>query len=415
MMRAGLGMGAAMLLSGTALAADLPARTAPAPALPAFAAAPAWDGFYGSTGVGYMWTRAATRQAGRTRSYGLDGTTSVSSLGRDWQFGQVIAGLQGEIGVHETKGRLGTGPSLGAQGDHLWTAGVRGRLGYAFGSVLPFVTLGLAGTEYNQHSLVVNQDSDVERHFGFTAGAGVEIAWTPGFATRLEYEYADYGRETYRHDRRSHAVDLATHAVKASLVVREVPGTGPGGALKAGRGGAYAGVLAGYGIGSADFARPRGGRTGFDFDGGEAGLFSGYDLAVGPLFVGYDSHVLASGIDGRGAGAAGPVAIDMLWTGSMRARLGASFGAFSPYVAGGFSLAQLNAISRATGQEDAEMAYGGTGGIGLDYAITDRWFARAEYAYTRYGKVSPRVDAAVNRLDLDRHDVRVGIGYRLGD
>jgi hypothetical protein len=147
----------------------------------------------------------------------------VSSLGRDWQFGQVVAGLQGEIGVHETKGRLGTGPSLGAQGDHLWTAGVRGRLGYAFGSVLPFVTLGLAGTEYNQHSLVVNQDSDVERHFGFTAGAGVEIAWTPGFATRLEYEYADYGRETYRHDRRSHAVDLATHAVKASLVVREVP------------------------------------------------------------------------------------------------------------------------------------------------------------------------------------------------
>ena len=405
-----------MLLSGAALAADLPARTAPPPpAGPALVAVQTWDGFYGSTGIGYMWTRATTRQGGRARGYDLDGTTSVSSLGRDWQFGQVVAGIQAEIGVHETKGRLRPGAALGVQGDHLWTAGIRGRLGYAFGTVLPFVTLGLAGTEYNQHSLVVNQDSDVERHLGVTAGAGVEIAWTPGFATRLEYEYADYGRETYRHDRRSHAVDLATHAVKASLVVREVPGTGPGGALKAGRGGAYAGVLAGYGVGSADFARPRGGRTGFDFDGGEAGLFSGYDLAVGPVFVGYDSHVLASGIDGRGAGAAGPVAIDMLWTGSMRARLGASFGAFSPYVAGGFSLAQLNAISRVTGQEDAEMAYGGTGGIGLDYAITDRWFARAEYAYTRYGKVSPRVDAAVNRLDLDRHDVRVGIGYRLGD
>ncbi len=408
-------MGAAMLLSGAALAADLPARAAPPPPVPAIVAVQTWDGFHAGTGIGFMWTRAVTRQGGGLRRYDLDGTTSVTSLGRDWQFGSVVAGLQGELGFHETKGRLGTAARLGVQGDHLWTAGLKGRLGYAFGTVLPFVTLGVAGTEYNQHSLVVNQDGDLKQHLGFTAGAGVEIAWTRGFATRFEYEYADYGRESYRHDGRNHAVELSTHAVKASAVFREVPGALPGGILNPGRGGSYAGVLAGYGFGDADFSRPRGGRTGFDFDGAEAGLFSGYDLAVGPWFVGYDSHVLASGIDGRGTGAAGPVAIDLLWTGAVRARVGTTFGAFSPYLAGGFSLAQLNAISRATGQQDAEMAYGGTGGIGVDYAITDRWFARAEYAYTRYATVEPRVDAAVNRLALDRHDIRIGIGYRLGD
>ncbi|HEX2555522.1 MAG TPA: outer membrane beta-barrel protein [Microvirga sp.] len=405
-------MAAAMLLSGAAQGADLPVRAAPPP-LPVLAAAPAWDGFYAGTGIGYMWTRAATRAGGRTRAYDLDGATSVTFAGRDWQFGRVVAGLEGEIGFHETKGRLGTAATLGVQGDHLWSGGVRGRLGYAFGTVLPFVTLGVAGTEYNQHSLVVNQDSDVARHLGWSAGAGVEVAWTRGFATRVEYQYADYGRESYRHDGRSHAVDIASHAVKASLVVREVPGMAAG-APTPGRGGAYAGVLAGYGLGDAAFARPRGGRTGIDLDGAEIGLFSGYEIAFGSWFVGYDGHVLASGIDGRGAGPAGPMAVDLLWSGAARARAGTSFGAVSPYLAGGFSLAQLNLTSRSTGQQDAEMAYGGTAGIGLDYAITDRWFARAEYAYTRYARVEPRVDAAVNRLDLDRHDLRIGIGYRLG-
>lgn len=413
-MRAPFGTAAALLLSGAAQAADLPARALPPPPAAAAAVLP-WDGFHAGTGIGVMGTRAATRQPGGLGRYRLDGTTSATSFGRDWQFGGLVAGLQGEIGFHETKGRLGTAASGGVQGDHLWSGGLKGRLGYAFGAVLPFATVGIAGTEYNQHSLVANQDGDVERHLGWTAGAGVEIAWTRGFATRLEYEYADYGRESYRHDRRSHAVDLAAHAVKASLVVREVPGALPGGALAPGRGGAYAGVLAGYGLGDAAFARPRGGRTDFGFDGAEAGLFGGYDLALGPWFVGYDSHVLASGIGGGGAGPAGPVAVDVLWTGSARARLGTTLGAFSPYLAGGFGLAQINAVSRASGQQDPEMAYGGTGGVGIDYAITDRWFARAEYAYTRYARVEPRVDAAVNRLDLDRHDIRVGLGYRLGD
>lgn len=412
-------MASAMLLSSAALAADLPARMAAPPPAPAVFVMQPWNGFYAGSGIGYMWTRATTRQGGTTRSYDLDGTTSSSIVGRDWQFGNVVAGLQGEIGFHETKGSFGTAATLGVQGDHLWSAGIKGRLGYAIGSVLPFVTLGIAGTEYNQHSLVVNQDSDVARHLGFTAGAGVEIAWNiswlRGFATRFEYEYADYGRETYRHDGANHSVDLSTHVVKATAVFREMPASLPAGTLAPGRGGSYAGVLVGYGFGDATFRRPAGARTGLDFDGAEVGLFSGYDLSLGNWFVGYDSHVLGSGLDGRGTGAAGPIALDMLWTGSTRARIGTTFGAFSPYIAGGFTLAQLNVVSAATGQQDAEMAYGGIGGVGVDYAITDRWFARAEYSYSRYAKVEPRVDAAVNRLELDRHDVRFGLGYRLGD
>ncbi len=413
MWRAAFLVSVAALGAGFAQAADMP----PQGALPG-AAAPVltWDGFYTGFDFGYQHTRARVREPSARGRYPLDGYGGGSFIGRNWQFGSVVAGLEGYINIYETKGDLRIGPTTGAQGDHLWSAGVKGRLGYSVGAFLPFVTAGIATTEFHQHSAIRFQDGDVRQHHGVTAGAGLEYAWTPGISTRIEYEYSGFGRKTYLHDGVPHRVSLDGHAFKAALVLRESrdgPATGFLSALL-GPGRGYGGVLAGYSWGESDFKRPGGARTRIEIDGGEAGIFGGYDLLfAGGWFVGYDSFVNLSSVSGRGAGAAGPIAIDILWSGATRARAGISWGAFSPYLAGGFALAQEEATSVATGERSLEMHYGATIGAGIDYALTDRWFTRAEYAYTSYQRNRPKLDSAVNGLTTDQHRVQFGLGYRM--
>jgi outer membrane immunogenic protein len=407
----------ATLIGGTALAADLPRRVS-APTynevIPVSSVLP-WDGFYTGTGIGYMWTNAKVTNPFGTASYDLDGTTGVSFIGRNWQFGSIVAGLEAEIGIHETKGTLSHGAGIGAQGDQLWSAGIKARVGYAMGSVMPYVSAGFATTEFHQHSALLFDDGDVHRHGGFTLGAGVEIAWTQRFLTRVEYEYASYGRANYRFDGVQHRTDLETHAVKAALVFKEGPGQFGGGMLSPGRSGSYLGVLAGYATGDVEFSRPTGTRTGFDFDGNQIGLFGGYDLSFGNWFVGYDSQTLISPLSGGGHGTAGPIDFETFWSSDTRLRIGTSFGPISPYLAGGIALAQTQTASTDTNRRDVEMIYGATFGGGLDYAISDRWFGRAEYAYTRYRDAHPQNDGARNTLGVERHDIRVGLGYRLSE
>src|SRR5215204_5529540 len=144
------------------------------------------------------------------------------------------------------------------------------------------------------------------------------------------------------------------------------------------------------------FHRNAGGTTGLDFDGNEIGLFGGYDLSFGNWFIGDDSQTLISPLSGAGGGGGGPIDFDAFWSSDIRGRIGTTFGAISPYLAGGVALAQTQTISLDTNRRDIEMVYGATFGAGLDYAITDRWFGRAEYAYTTYRDAHPQNDGTRN-------------------
>jgi len=403
-----------LLSGGLAQAADLPRRAAP---LEIPVEAPGWAGFYTGFDIGYMDTRARVREPAARGNYRLTGYGGGSFIGYNWQFGQVVTGLEGIISIHETKGNLRVRRTTGAQGDHLWSADVKGRLGYSFGAFLPFVSGGYATTEFHQHSAAnLFQDGDIRRHDGFTVGAGLEYALTRNISTRFEYEYARFDRQTYVHDGIAHRVGLEGHSFKGALILRE----GRGGAaesflpgiLPPGRG--YGGVLLGYGFGETDFRRPRGARTRVDIEGGEIGIFGGYDLLLGNgFFVGYDSHVNVTDIGGRSIGPAGTIDAQILWNGATRARAGVTLGSFSPFLTGGFALAQQRLRSFATNALTNEMHYGATGGAGIDVALTDRWFTRAEYAYTAYQRANHEVDLAPSRVLTDHHELRFGIGYKL--
>ncbi|MFY9657460.1 MAG: outer membrane beta-barrel protein, partial [Methylocystis sp.] len=117
--------------------------------------------------------------------------------------------------------------------------------------------------------------------------------------------------------------------------------------------------------------------------------------------------------------------------GSIRARAGYAFGRFLPYATAGVAFGSfhsdaqlvgtdLNGLSNfaASGASSATRV-GWTAGLGLDYAINNRWSARAEYRYTDFGRLGiatdPSAVGAVFAVDrqLDQHQVQVGFSYKL--
>ncbi len=74
---------------------------------------------------------------------------------------------------------------------------VRGRIGYAFDRVMPYLTGGFA---WGHNRVFINDGSGASvgyTQFGWAAGAGVEFAVSGNWSAKLEYEYVDLNRQQY--------------------------------------------------------------------------------------------------------------------------------------------------------------------------------------------------------------------------
>jgi high affinity Mn2+ porin len=82
-----------------------------------------------------------------------------------------------------------------------YSATARGRIGYAFGTILPYVTGGLAWGEsrvnINANDGITPLSSRFLPHVGWTAGLGIEKAVGGNWTTKIEYDYIDLGRRTF--------------------------------------------------------------------------------------------------------------------------------------------------------------------------------------------------------------------------
>lgn len=105
--------------------------------------------------------------------------------------------------------------------DYVGTA--RARIGYAFGSFLPYVTGGFA---LGQSRLDIGTDdggvqsSRLHTQLGWTVGAGIEMAVGGPWTARLEYDYLDFARQTYGLGNRllpNVDVDPKVHMIKVGL------------------------------------------------------------------------------------------------------------------------------------------------------------------------------------------------------
>lgn len=157
---------------------------------------------------------------------GMDGFAGGGLAGWSLQFGSVVVGLEGDVGLAAQDGEIEgsvtlsppdpPGPYYYTDKFHKnWEAHLRARAGWACGDLVLFAAGGLAiaGVEFGYQSIHDGSyDWDGNTLVGWTAGAGLDYAVGEGFSLRFEYLYDDYGSAWY-FDHRDE-VDLTTHTLR---------------------------------------------------------------------------------------------------------------------------------------------------------------------------------------------------------
>jgi len=181
------GIALAMLAGNAALAADaVEAPPEPPVAAPVqYAPAETWSGFYAGVFAGYNWGTFDS-SAG---DIDADGWSGGAFTGYNWQDGQLVYGLEGDLGYSGADGTIG-----GVEASQNVFGSVRGRIGYAFDPVMIYGTGGLAVTRAEVDDGTV---TDSNTHLGWTVGAGADALITDNVFGRLEYRYTDYQSKDY--------------------------------------------------------------------------------------------------------------------------------------------------------------------------------------------------------------------------
>ena len=157
-----------------------------------------WSGAYLGLQLGYGSGEASTDAGGLLGPVELsidpDGFVGGVYAGWNFQNDNIVYGLETDInysGVEETFD-LGGGDELEAGID--WYGSTRARVGLAADRFLAFATAGVA---YASASVEAPGLDESETYVGWTAGAGLEYAFTDNLVGRGEYRYHDFGSKDW--------------------------------------------------------------------------------------------------------------------------------------------------------------------------------------------------------------------------
>lgn len=153
-----------------------------------------WEGLYIGAHAGHGWgeSRYQFGDGFSTGDFDVSGGLLGGTIGINWQRGAWVFGLEGDISWTDINGST-LCPSLvnNCRTGNTWLGTARGRIGYAHGRVLPYVTGGLAFG--NIKADISSFDSSEGTETGWTVGAGIETALAPNWSAKLEYLYVDLG------------------------------------------------------------------------------------------------------------------------------------------------------------------------------------------------------------------------------
>ena len=162
-----------------------------------------WSGLYVGANVGANLYRDRTVEVftatgGPTNleyPYKSKGTSFGINLGADYQFGNIVVGAAGDFDMARINGGFEDLP-IGKGRDRIhWQATLRGRLGYAVDRVLIYGTGGLAAAQIsNTYTFVPTNTSETFKDvkYGWTLGAGVDVAVTDNWIIGMEYRHVDF-------------------------------------------------------------------------------------------------------------------------------------------------------------------------------------------------------------------------------
>lgn len=543
------------LLTGSALAADMPVKAKPLVAV--FSSG--WAGLYFGANVGYA---AANNPTTMTTVSGANfpvlapgtllyagqkdftlapqGWNGGLQVGYNWQLtNKWVAGVEADIQAGSMKDSLNclivcnarvttaNAPAIVAlvpvvfseisiAHEIKWFGTVRGRLGYSIGPTLFYATGGLAYGEVQRSArvagtavtaaggVVVNRFAGSFNTssllFGWTIGAGAETRLTSRLSAKAEYLYVDLGDVTDKFSttffapgapaageaavRTDHA-SFRNHIFRLGLNYHLQP-TDPAMDAMASAGplppafswtGLYVGANLGYGLGRDQSVASSTSPAGATFYGGPQafniapkGFISGGQIganwqpANAKWVLGAEADIQWSGVEdnvnclpiacgGRVAAtnATGlfPVRFSefsashkLNWFGTLRARLGYSFGPALFYGTGGLVYGEVERTGRISGAtvgavtgtvfntfagsySATAVKTGWTLGAGAEMQFSNRLTAKAEYLYLDLGSVSDTFNttfltgavgvAGVHTYttDVREHIFRVGMNYKI--
>jgi outer membrane immunogenic protein len=193
-------LGTVSLLAVTALAAGSAEAQ-----MPNLFSGPAvnWTGPYAGIEGGYGW--GSNRQTDPTGfnsgHYSSSGGIVGGTLGYNWEMpNHLVLGAETDLSWANIAGQTSNAVCGGGAANYCESSlegpfgTLRGRVGYSFGRIMPFVDGGLAYGKIHGGELGTTANgSGSSMRAGWTVGGGVEAALTPKWSAKLEYLRVDLG------------------------------------------------------------------------------------------------------------------------------------------------------------------------------------------------------------------------------
>ncbi|AYG63805.1 outer membrane protein [Rhizobium jaguaris] len=141
-----------------------------------------WSGFYLGAQGGYAWNKGSVLGSDHKLDNGISGVHA----GYNFQTGNIVYGIENDFNYN-------FGDKNEANLD--WDASGRARVGYALDRTLFFATAGVAAAGGKVDASGVGKKDDIL--IGWTAGGGIEHAFTDNIIVRGEYRYSDFGKKDF--------------------------------------------------------------------------------------------------------------------------------------------------------------------------------------------------------------------------
>ncbi len=205
---AGLALTSALALAASAQAGDLYHREESYKDGPAaYGMAANWSGFYFGGSVGGAWGDLDVKDkddafGGNTTKVKPDGVFGGGQIGYNFQRGNIVFGLEGDLGgldfdesrsVKGSDGFAKVGIGSGLYGD------ITGRIGFVVDRALIYGKGGFAFFDGDRKfsALGASRVGDIDTFTGWTVGGGVEYKFRPNWSVKAEYQYFDFGSQDF--------------------------------------------------------------------------------------------------------------------------------------------------------------------------------------------------------------------------